>query len=157
MSSTKGCSLWRPAVDGGYRSVPELRKKLDPDFLGQLKAHRSPPEPRRSTSTFSVSPVKQIPRTQSFIKKGEIFPGLWTTSLGFLALQRFRPGKRCAPPTKTTVEDCRFQQYHHPRGLSRSRFKYIDPMPFLLEIDFIFISDFLYSLKVVLKDLRVLL
>lgn len=90
MPSTRGCTPWRPAADGGYGPARELRKP-DPDFPGPPKAHRTPPEPRRSTGTFSVSPDEPIPRTWSFTKKRELFPGLPATSPGSLASPRFRP------------------------------------------------------------------
>ena len=90
MPSTRGCTPWRPAADGGYGPARELRKP-DPNFPGPPKAHRTPPEPRRSTGTFSVSPDEPIPRTWSFTKKRELFPGLPATSSGSLASPRFRP------------------------------------------------------------------
>lgn len=98
MPSTRGCTPWRPAADGGYGPTRELRKP-DPDFPGPPKAHRTPPEPRRSTGTFSVSPDEPIPRTRSFTKKRELFPGLSATSPGSLASPRFRPRSDETPPT----------------------------------------------------------
>ena len=122
MPSTRGCTPWRPAADGGYGPARELRKP-DPDFPGPPKAHRTPPEPRRSTGTFSVSPDEPIPRTWSFTKKRELFPGLPATSPGSLASPRFRPRSSQAPP----------KQRRHPRALSESGFGNINPIPFRRE------------------------
>ncbi|GAB1600661.1 hypothetical protein Ahia01_001421000 [Argonauta hians] len=89
--STRGCTPWRPAADGGYGPTRELRIVTDPNFPGPPRAHRTPPETRRSTGTISVSPDEPIPRTRSFTKKRELFPGLPATSSGSLALPLLRP------------------------------------------------------------------
>ena len=125
MPSTRGCTPWRPAADGGYGPTRELRKP-DPDFPGPPKAHRTPPEPRRSTGTFSVSPDEPIPRTWSFTKKRELFPGLPATSPGSLASPRFRPGS-----DGRRRHRCRRRR--HPRALSESGFGNINPIPFRRE------------------------
>ena len=137
MPSTRGCTPWRPAADGGYGPTRELRKP-DPDFPGPPKAHRTPPEPRRSTGTFSVSPDEPIPRTWSFTKKRELFPGLPATSPGSLASPRFRPGS-----DGRRRHRCRRRR--HPRALSESGFGNINPIPFRREagrFQFFYLSVF---------------
>ncbi|CAE1169954.1 unnamed protein product [Acanthosepion pharaonis] len=125
MPSTRGCTPWRPAADGGYGPTRELRKP-DPDFPGPPKAHRTPPEPRRSTGTFfRISGRADSTDTVLYEEERE------NSSRGSRRRLRARLRHRgFAREATRRHRHCCQQRRHPPRALSESGFGNINPIPF---------------------------
>ncbi|GAB1611337.1 hypothetical protein Ahia01_001421100, partial [Argonauta hians] len=119
--STRGCTPWRPAADGGYGPTRELRIVTDPNFPGPPRAHRTPPETRRSTGTISVSPDEPIPGRGPLRRRENSSRG---------SRQRLRARLRCRcfarPPARTRASVPPAAE----RALSEFGFGNINPIPF---------------------------
>ncbi|CAE1308658.1 unnamed protein product [Acanthosepion pharaonis] len=115
--SSEPILLPKTCADGGYG--PTRAAKTGPGF-SRAASDRTPPEPRRSTGRFSVSPDEPIPRTRSFTKKnssgalGDVSGLACVTAVSPEATRRHR--HRC--------------QQRRREALSPTGFGNINPIPF---------------------------